>query len=102
MEWQNTTKEEVLVKELIEIKEADVGNSFELVVYNDEVNTFDWVIECFMDVLQHSFEQSEQLSLLIHFKGKAAVKTAAFKTLKPLKDALTERGLSAVIEALAK
>jgi ATP-dependent Clp protease adaptor protein ClpS len=71
-----------------------------LVVYNDDFNTFDWVIECFMQVCNHTFEQSEQLSLMVHFKGKAVVKTAPFDVLKPMKDALVDRGLSAVIESL--
>lgn len=70
----------------------------QLVIYNDDINTFDWVIECLVDVLNHTEVQAEQLSLLIHFKGKASVKVASFDTLRPLKDALTERGLSAVIE----
>jgi len=74
----------------------------ELVVYNDDYNTFDWVIQCFMEVCHHTFEQSEQLSLIIHFKGKAVVKTDSFEELRPLKDALIERGLSAVIEHLAE
>jgi ATP-dependent Clp protease adaptor protein ClpS len=78
----------------------DTGKSAQLVVYNDDVNTFQWVIECFIEVLQHSFEQAEQLSLLIHFKGKAIVKTDTYDALKPKKDALIERGLSAVIEEL--
>lgn len=69
-----------------------------LLVYNDDYNTFDWVIKCFIDILNHSFEQAEQLSLLIHLKGKAVVKTAPIKELLPKKDALIERGLSAVIE----
>jgi ATP-dependent Clp protease adaptor protein ClpS len=51
-----------------------------------------------MSVLGHSSEQSEQLAMIIHFKGKATVKTAPFSELKPPKDALVERGLSAVIE----
>ena len=69
-----------------------------LIVYNDDVNTFDWVIECFMQVCQHSAEQAEQLSYLVHFKGKATVKTGPFEKLLPMKDALIERALSAVIE----
>ncbi len=77
------------------------GLTAQLLVYNDEVNTFDWVIECLMEVLQHSQEQAEQLSLLIHFKGKAVVKSASLESLRPKKDALVERGLSAVIEELA-
>ncbi|MEM1320030.1 MAG: ATP-dependent Clp protease adaptor ClpS [Bacteroidota bacterium] len=86
--------EEVLLEEEL----ADVGNVAQLVVYNDDFNTFEWVIQCFVEVLKHGFEQAEQLSLLIHFKGKATVKTSTKTVLKPFKDALTERGLSAVIE----
>ncbi|MBK6389759.1 MAG: ATP-dependent Clp protease adaptor ClpS [Saprospiraceae bacterium] len=88
--------EEVLVDDL----NLDYGDPSALIVYNDDVNTFDWVIECLMDICGHSFEQSEQLSLIIHFKGKATVKTAPLDSLKPLKDALVDRGLSAVIEGV--
>jgi len=79
---------------------TDVGLHSQLVVYNDDHNTFDWVIQCFMEVCSHSFEQSEQLSLIVHYKGKAIVKTASFDTLKPMKDSLVDRGLSAVIESV--
>ncbi|TXB62434.1 ATP-dependent Clp protease adaptor ClpS [Phaeodactylibacter luteus] len=85
--------EEVLVED-----ETDTGHKAQLVVYNDDHNTFDWVIQCFMEVLGYSSEQSEQLALMIHFKGKAIVKTAPKNVLKPKKDALIDRGLSAVIE----
>ncbi|MCB9283197.1 MAG: ATP-dependent Clp protease adaptor ClpS [Lewinellaceae bacterium] len=78
--------------------ETDTGDPSQLVVYNDDHNSFDWVIQCFMEVLNHTFEQSEQLALIIHFKGKATVKTAPMEELKPKKDALVDRGLSAVIE----
>ena len=70
-----------------------------LVVFNDEVNTFDWVIECFVEVCGHTVAQAEQLSYIIHFKGKATVKTGDKKELGPFKEALLERGLSAVIES---
>lgn len=69
-----------------------------IIVFNDEVNTFDWVIQCFMEVLKHTHEQAEQLSIIIHFKGKATVKTGAKNELVPLCEALLDRGLSAVIE----
>lgn len=87
-------KEDVLVEEEIE----DVGDLARLVVYNDDHNTFEWVIQCFMEILGHTFEQSEQLAMIIHFKGKATVKTAPLSELKPKKDGLIDRGLSAVIE----
>lgn len=88
-------QEELLVEEL-----TNTSTKSELIVYNDDYNTFDWVIQCFMEVCNHGFEQSEQLSLIVHFKGKAVVKTASFDTLKPMKDALIDRGLSAVIETV--
>ena len=80
--------------------EETVGEISELIVYNDDVNTFDWVIESLMDICKHSFEQAEQLSLIVHFKGKAIVKTADFATLMPMKNGLCDRGLSAVIETI--
>ncbi|MCB0668352.1 MAG: ATP-dependent Clp protease adaptor ClpS [Saprospiraceae bacterium] len=92
-QYSHDTDESVLTDELV-----NTGKSAQIVVYNDDVNTFDWVIECFIEILQHSYEQAEQLSLLIHFKGKAIVKTDTYEALKPKKDALVDRGLSAVIE----
>lgn len=73
-----------------------------LLVYNDDFNTFEWVIRCFVEVLNHSSQQAEQLSILIHYKGKATVKEADLDILRPLKDALVERGLSAVIEQVTQ
>ncbi|MEM9920869.1 MAG: ATP-dependent Clp protease adaptor ClpS [Bacteroidota bacterium] len=89
--------EEVLLEE-----RTDIGTKSELIVYNDDFNTFDWVIQSFMEVFKYSSEQSEQLAMLIHFGGKATVKTASREVLRPFKDALTDRGLSAVIEELQK
>lgn len=88
-------EEEVLLEDEVD---SSVGTPASLIVYNDDFNTFDWVIECLMDVLGHSYEQAEQLSLIIHFKGKATVKTGPKKQLKPKKEALVDRNLSAVIE----
>ena len=97
----NETLEEVLIEEEI-LTESEVGSTSELVVYNDDVNTFDWVIQCFVEILRHTYEQAEQLSLIVHYKGKATVKTAARTILVPMKDALLDRGLSAVIEDMSK
>lgn len=87
--------EDILLEEHV-----DNGVTSQLIVYNDDYNTFDWVIKCFMEVCNHTHEQSEQLAILVHFKGKAIVKTGSLEVLKPMKDALIERGLSAVIEEL--
>jgi len=97
------TKYSTSVEELEDVAVADeveVGMPSLLVVYNDDENTFDWVIKCFMDVLKYSSQQAEQLAMIIHFKGKATVKTAPKPELRPKKDALIDKGLSAVIEDL--
>lgn len=80
--------------------EDSTGEIAELIVLNDDFNTFDWVIQCLMEVCKHTFEQAEQLSLIVHFKGKAVVKTSSFEVLLPLKDALCDRGLSAIIDTI--
>jgi ATP-dependent Clp protease adaptor protein ClpS len=87
---------DVMLEEEEEVSNGDQSN---IVVYNDEVNTFDWVIQCFEEILNHTQEQAEQLSVLIHFKGKASVKSGGLQVLRPFKDALCDRGLSAVIES---
>ena len=76
-------------------------NMCNLIVWNDEVNTFEWVIETLMQVCGHSQEQAEQCSYVIHFKGKYAVKQGSYEDLKPQCDAITERGINATIEVLA-
>lgn len=95
-------KEEIFasgdVQEVEVTETTDIGERAQLIVYNDDFNTFDWVIKCLMEVCSHTYQQSEQLSVLVHFKGKAVVKTAPFSVLKPMKNDLVERGLSAVIE----
>jgi len=86
---------DVLLDEDVEV---GIGEPADLIVYNDDHNTFDWVMKSFEEILGHSSAQSEQLALLIHFKGKATVKSAAMAELRPKREALVDRGLSAVIE----
>ncbi len=69
-----------------------------IVVINDDHNSFEHVIESFMDVLQHSAQQAEQLALMIHTKGSARVKNGTFEELRAQCEALIERGLDATIE----
>ena len=83
-------QEEVLVDEQVAINN-------EIVLYNDEVNTFDHVIETLIRVCQHSSEQAEQCAILVHYKGKCTVKTGSFDQLKPQCTQLLEAGLSAEI-----
>lgn len=72
-----------------------------LIVWNDEVNTFEWVIETLIEVCGHSTVQAEQCAYLIHFKGKYAVKTGQYDVLKQDCDAITERGIGATVEVTA-
>ena len=88
---------EPIEKESIKVveKKADVS---QIVLYNDDVNTFDWVIESLMDICEHDLIQAEQCTVLVHYKGKCGVKSGSYKKLKPLCTLLLERGLSAEIE----
>lgn len=81
---------------------TDHDNPFSLIVWNDEVNTFEWVIETLMDVCGQSQEQAEQCAMIIHTKGKYAVKSGSYDELKPLCDAITDRGIGATIEILSE
>ena len=80
---------------------VDEEHPFHLVVWNDDVNTFEWVIETLMQVCNHSYEQAEQCAYLIHFKGKYAVKNGVYDDLKPQCDAITDRGINATVEVTA-
>src|SRR5258708_15143343 len=73
-----------------------------LIVWNDNVNTFEWVIETLMQVCGHTYEQAEQCSYFIHFRGKYAVKEGSYDELKPQCDAITERGINATVEVMAE
>lgn len=89
-----STREKVLEEVLVE--EA-VGANNEIVLYNDDVNTFDHVIDTLIRVCRHTAEQAEQCSLIVHYNGKCTVKTGEFKDLKPQCTQLLEAGLSAEI-----
>ncbi|MCX8020494.1 MAG: ATP-dependent Clp protease adaptor ClpS [Chitinophagaceae bacterium] len=73
----------------------------QLIVWNDDVNTFDWVIETLVEVCGHTYEQAEQCAWIIHTKGKYAVKQGSYEELKPMCDAITERGIQATLEVTA-
>lgn len=82
---------EVLVEELIDIEEC------ELVVFNDDINTFDHVIKVLIKVCQHTAEQAEQCALIIHYKGKCTVKKGSREKLKPMCQAILDAGIQAAI-----
>jgi ATP-dependent Clp protease adaptor protein ClpS len=87
-----TQQEELLLEEI------DVKDEKQLIIYNDDVNTFDHVINSLIDVCKHDSLQAEQCTLIIHYKGKCSVKMGDFEKLEPMCVALHDRGLSAEIE----
>ncbi|MFO0505747.1 MAG: ATP-dependent Clp protease adaptor ClpS [Chryseotalea sp.] len=89
-DWQ--VEEDTEVLEITE--QTDI---MDLVVFNDDYNTFDLVIATLIRVCKHSPEQAEQCTLLIHYKGKCAVKSGSFEFLKPMRDAICEAGIDAKI-----
>ena len=80
---------------------TEVESPYSLVVWNDEVNSFEWVIQTLIEVCSHSNEQAEQCVMIIHTQGKYAVKQGSYDSLKPMCDAITERGIGATIEILS-
>ena len=90
MSTQEKTSEELLLEE-------EVITQNEIVLFNDDVNTFDHVIETLIYACDHTPEQAEQCSLIVHYKGKCTVKTGLYDDLKPRCSILLEAGLSAEI-----
>ncbi len=72
-----------------------VSKNHEIVLHNDDINTFDFVIESLVGVCEHTYEQAEQCTILVHYKGKCTVKTGDLKKLKPQCVKLQDLGLSA-------
>lgn len=89
-----STKEKI--QEELDVLVAEERNN-EIVVYNDDVNTFDHVIETLIQVCDHTPIQAEQCSLIVHYKGKCTVKTGSYEDLVPRCSALLDAGLSAEI-----
>jgi ATP-dependent Clp protease adaptor protein ClpS len=83
---------------LEEVEEKVIETAlFSLVVFNDEVNTFDWVIKTLIEVCEHTPEQAEQCTIIIHYKGKCRVKNGSWEDLVPMRQAICRRGISAEI-----
>lgn len=80
---------------------TDAEEPYSLIVWNDEVNSFDWVIQTLMEVCKHTTEQAEQCAMIVHTQGKYGVKRGSYEELKPMCDAITDRGIGATIEVLS-
>ncbi len=90
MQTNKETEVEVIEKTI----ETEVRN---LVVFNDDVNTFDWVIDTLMEVCSHTHEQAEQCTLIIHFKGKCKVKEGTYEDLLAMRNEICRRGIFAEV-----
>lgn len=88
---QYQTEEDIMTEEVI----ADV---YEIVLHNDDFNTFDHVIDCLIKYCKHTSEQAEQCAYLVHYKGKCSIKRGDMNALTPTKEALQNEGLSVGIE----
>ena len=87
-----STKEKI--EEELDVAELE-SNQNVIVLYNDEVNTFDHVINTLVYACEHTPEQAEQCSLIVHYKGKCTVKTGSYDELEPRCSMLLDAGLSA-------
>lgn len=94
MTMKPAEKQEVLVDVMEAVETTDL---MDLVVFNDDVNTFDHVIATLIRVCRHTPEQAEQCTYLIHYKGKCAVKSGSFGFLKPFREGICEAGIDARI-----
>lgn len=84
-------------EELALLEEVQVSELLDLVVFNDDVNTFEHVINTLIKICGHSPEQAEQCTWIIHYKGKCAVKKGSFEELKPMRQGVCDHGISAEI-----
>ena len=96
-QWASNTKEQHKESVDIDVMETTI-HPFNLIMWNDEVNTFDWVIETLIEVCGHTEEQAQQCAMLIHFKGKYAVQQGTRAALAPMREQLTDRGINATLE----
>lgn len=91
--YQHTEK-----TELKEVVKENLGENKFLILHNDEEHTFDYVIDSLMDVFRMDSVQAEQITFIVHFKGKCDVKKGSAEILKPYKTKLGKKGLTATID----
>lgn len=87
---------ETAVQDKVDVKE-EIEKTRSLVLYNDDVHTFDYVIESLVKICNHELMQAEQCTWIVHYNGKCAVKEGDFRALRPMRQALSEKGLTAKI-----
>jgi ATP-dependent Clp protease adaptor protein ClpS len=94
-----STKEQIKQRPDFEDVESRVrGNEHYLILHNDDVHTFDYVIASLVDICNHEVHQAEQCAYIVHHKGKCEVKKGTYAVLRPMKEKLAEKGLSVTID----
>lgn len=94
-DYNNPKREKEEQQDVLVLEEDEFENK--LVVWNDDVNTFDFVIDCLVSICKHSLIQAEQCTLLIHYKGKCTVKSGSLEVLKLMHEKLLDKGLTSEI-----
>ena len=94
----NESQEPVLEEKEVDVLDA-VDDGLKVVLYNDDVNTFDWVIECLVRVCKHQYEQASQCAHTVHYKGKCDVKRGDKETIQKMYEKLKSAGLTVTMEA---
>lgn len=94
---QAMTSKETKRKPSDERQNEAIGD-YALILHNDDVHSFDYVIEALIDICDHDYEQAVQCTLITHHKGCCDIRKGKFETLKQMKDALTERELNSTID----
>lgn len=91
------SRENDFENEQVEVTDETTARERSLTLYNDDFNTFDFVIESLVEICAHDLIQAEQCTLIVHYNGKCVVKNGTYSSLHPMRVALCDRGLSAVI-----
>lgn len=92
---KNNNPQRECEEEILTLEHND--NDHKIILHNDDFNTFDFVIDCLIDICNHTPEQAEQCTMLVHYKGKCAVKSGSMDFLKPMHNKLISRGLTSEI-----
>ena len=95
MSRKNDIWQDPELDDFVDVLSGDVHN---LILHNDDVNTFDHVIASLVDICKHDIHQAEQCAYIVHFNGKCDVKSGSFDYLQPMKEKLTSKGLSVTID----
>lgn len=94
--FSNNNNPEIQKQSDLDVLELET-NKHQIILHNDDVNTFDWVISCLVKICKHTPLQAEQCAMIVHYNGKCDVKSGEMRELKPMCEALLDRGLSAEI-----